>query len=166
MSVFDVIQRRRSIRQYKADIPADEDIRKIIEAGIWAPSGLNNQPWKFKVLKEKEMKDGLKDFTTPRYAEIIGDAPVAICVFLDNSLSYNREKDIMSVGSCIQNILLEAYERGLGTCWLGEIINKKEEVQKYLATDPDYELMAVIMLGYSDEQVTQVCRKELDSFLI
>lgn len=164
MNIQESIKERRSIRQYTNKEPCQEDINKILEAATWAPSGLNNQPWKFKVLKDKEKKDGLGKFT--KYAKIIKNAPTAICVFLDNSVSYNREKDIMAIGACIQNMLLVAHSLGLGTCWLGEILNKRVEVEKYLGVDSDCELMAVIALGYSDEEVTQGCRKNLKTFLL
>lgn len=102
MTLAEVIKQRRSIRQYQDKMPKEVDIQKILEAGTWAPSGLNNQPWKFKVTKNKE-KNGLAEFT--KYSQIIRDAPVAICVFLDIGKSYNHEKDIMAIGACIQNIL-------------------------------------------------------------
>lgn len=163
MKLENAIKQRRSIRQYTDKVPEDEDIKRVLEAAIWAPSGLNNQPWKFKVVKNKIQREGLAKFT--KYGDIIIDAPVSICVFLDTGASYNRDKDIMAVGACIENMLLFAQDMGLGTCWLGEILNRREEVQKYLKTDSDYELMAVITLGYSDEQVTKGCRKNLNSFL-
>lgn len=164
MKVEQAIRQRRSIRQYTKDAVQDSDIQKIMEAAIWAPSGLNNQPWKFKVLKSEDEKNGLAKFT--KYGRIIRDAPIAICVFLDNSSTYNREKDIMAVGACIQNMLLQAYELGLASCWLGEILNKREEAEAFLKVDADYELMAVISLGYSDEELTEACRKKLNTFII
>lgn len=164
MKIEDAIKQRRSIRQYTGEMPREEDILSILEAATWAPSGLNNQPWKFKIVKDKKEKSGLAKFTN--YRKIVEDAPIAICVFLDNGATYNREKDIMAIGACIQNMLLAAYERSLGTCWLGEILNKRKEVEKYLHIDPDYELMAVVTLGYSDEEVTEGCRKNPESFLL
>ena len=83
-----------------------------------------NVQWKFKVIKSPEKKNGLVKFT--KYGDIVKNAPIVIAVFLDNGATYNREKDIMAIGACIQNILLQAYELGLGTCWLGEIINRKD----------------------------------------
>ena len=59
MDILDIIRQRRSIREYKKDMPEDSDIEKILEAGRWAPSGLNNQPWRFLVIKEKAKKNGL-----------------------------------------------------------------------------------------------------------
>ena len=101
-----------------------------------------------------------------KYGDIIRDAPVAIAVCMDVSDSYNREKDLMAVGACIQNILLEAHALGLGACWLGEILNKKQAVAKYLNLESDLELMAVVTLGYPDEDVTEGCRKSLKGLII
>jgi len=142
MEILDTIRSRRSIRQYSEEFPKDEEIEKILEAGRWAPSGLNNQPWRFLRIVDKSKKDGLAAFT--KYGKIIKGAPVALVVCMDVADSYNRDKDLMAIGACIQNMLLEAHSLGLGACWLGEILNKKEEVSEYLKLDEDLEVMAVI----------------------
>ena len=164
MDVGNAIRQRRSIRQYTNEMPKKEDVKKILEAAIWAPSGLNNQPWKFKVIEDKPQKDGLAEFT--KYSKIVKNAPLVICVFLDNSATYNRDKDVMAVGAAIENMLLTACELGLAACWLGEILNKASQVQDYLKTDSDYELMAVVTLGFSDEEVTKGCRRAFKSFTL
>ena len=164
MDIIDTIRQRRSIRKYKQRMPEDKDIDKILEAGRWAPSGLNNQPWRFLVIKEKSLKDEIAKFT--KYGHVIMSCPVLICVFLDKRSSYNRDKDLMAVGACIQNMCLAAYSLGLGTCWLGEILNQKEKVHQYLNTDRDLELVAVVTLGYTNEGVTDGCRKPVKTFLI
>lgn len=163
MKIYDAIRGRRSIRQYTSAAPAATKIKKILEAGTWAPSGLNNQPWKFKVLKEKKLKDGLAEFTSS--GTVIKSAPIAICVFLDKKAMYNREKDTMAIGACIQNMLLEARELGLEACWLGEILNKRRAAEKYIGAGPRYELMAVVAAGYSDRKAAG-SRKKLESFIL
>jgi nitroreductase len=125
---------------------------------------LNNQPWKFLLIKDKAKKDGLAAFT--KYGNIIKDAPVVIVVCMDVADSYNHDKDLMAIGACIQNILLQAHSMGLGACWLGEITNKKQEASTYLNLHQDFELMSVVTLGYPDEGVTEGCRKPLKSLLI
>jgi nitroreductase len=157
--ILDIIKQRRSIREYKKKMPSGEDIEKILEAGGWAPSGLNNQPWRFLVIKDKAQKDKLAEFT--KYGDIIKDAPAVIVVCKDIADSYNRDKDLMAIGACIQNMCLEAHSLGLGTCWMGEILNRKKEVHKYLDLDEDLELMAVVTLGYPNEDITKGCRKPL-----
>jgi len=69
MEILEIIRSRRSIREYAKDIPREEEVEKILEAGRWAPSGLNNQPWRFLVIKDKKRKDGLAPFT--KYGNII-----------------------------------------------------------------------------------------------
>ncbi len=164
MDVLDIIKSRRSIREYTKEMPKNQDMEKILEAARWAPSGLNNQPWRFLVIKDKAKKDGLAKFT--KYGRVIKDVPLIIVVCMDIADSYNRDKDLMAIGACIQNMCLEAYSIGLGTCWLGEILNKKQEVSQYLNLDTDLEIMAVVTLGYPDEDITEGCRKSLKSLKI
>ncbi len=163
-TITDTIKERRSVRKYTTEMPGDDLIESVLDAGRWAPSGLNNQPWKFLVVKDPERKSALAGLT--KYARVIDSAPVAVCVFLDQDVSYNREKDIMAVGACVQNMLLAAYSLGLGTCWLGEILNKKDEVASYLKVPSDCELMAVITLGYPAGEPEKGSRRSLDSFLV
>lgn len=164
MDILDIIRQRRSIREYKKELPSDTDIEKVLEAARWAPSGLNNQPWRFLVIKDKSKRDGLAGFS--KYGDVIKDAAVVIIVCMDIADSYNREKDLMAIGACIQNMCLEAYSIGLGTCWLGEILNRKQEVCRYLNLDEELELMAVVVLGYPDEDITKGCRKPLKKLKI
>ena len=164
MDMLETIRSRRSIRRYASQLPQDEELDKILEAGRWAPSGLNNQPWRFLKITDKAKKDGLAAFT--KYGKIIMEAPAVLVVCMDVADSYNRDKDLMAIGACIQNMLLEAHALGLGTCWLGEILNKKQELAKYLKLDKDLEIMAVITMGKSEESITESCRKNLKSLMI
>ncbi len=163
-TVIEVIKTRRSIRKFQEKQLDEETIKKIIEMGTWAPSGLNNQPWKFVIVKDKEMKDKLAEKT--RYSHIIKNAPVCIAVFLDNSQSYDRVKDIQAIGACIQNMLLTVHAFGLGGVWLGEILNRKEEVEKLLEVPSELELMAVVALGYPAESGGKGQRKPLEEVII
>jgi nitroreductase len=151
MDILDEIKKRRSIRKNKMVMPDDEDIQKMLEAGRWAPSGLNNQPWRFMVVRDGDTKKRISAFT--KYGPVIRKAPLLIVVCMDTAISYNRDKDMMAIGACIENMLLEAHSLGLGACWLGEILNKKEDLAEFLDLDDDLEIMAVITVGYPDEEV-------------
>ena len=141
-----LIFERRSIRHF-TDRPITEGmVNAILEAGRWAPSGLNNQPWRFAVIRDRELR--LKIAKLTKYHRIIEEAPVIISVFLDNSALYHREKDIQSVGAALQNMLLMAHSLELGAVWLGEILKNGESLCKLLNLPPHYELMAVIAAGY------------------
>jgi nitroreductase len=139
--VIKAIHTRRSVREFLDKLPTEREIREILEAGIWAPSGLNNQPWRFIVVKEPGKKDLMSKLT--HYSRTVKSAPALIAVFMDQEASYDRTKDCMGIGASNQNILLAAHSLGLGTVWLGEIL-----VKKLLKAPEKWELMAVIALGY------------------
>jgi len=146
MEVYSAIKNRRSIRFFIKKRVSEEKIVSICEAARWAPSGLNNQPWRFVIVHDKNIKEKISPFT--QYHSIIKRADFLILVFLDKKESYNRIKDIQAVGACIQNMLLCAFELGVGSCWMGEILNKKEKVCSFFNLKPRYELMACVAFGY------------------
>ncbi len=163
MEILDIIKNRRSVREFLDKEVDDFLIEKILDAGRWAPSGLNNQPWRFAVVRDSELKDGLAKQT--KYGHIIQGAPISIAVFLDNSAGYDRTKDVQAMGACIQNMLLAAHSLGLGTCWLGEILNKKEAVREILNVPGEFELMAVIAVGHPAEKQRTSERKPMEELL-
>jgi nitroreductase len=150
MDAFELIKTRRSIRKFTEEPVADEIIERIIEAGVWAPSGLNNQPWRFAVIKDGELKQKISALT--RYSRVVVSANVLIAVFLDNASGYDRTKDVQAIGACIQNMLLYIHSMGLGAVWLGEILKSREEVLRIVNGPEDFELMAVIALGHPASQ--------------
>lgn len=164
MDVLNLIKKRRSTRKYKFKQISHSLVNRILEAGRWAPSGLNNQPWRFRVISDSQGKNDLSEFT--KYGYILRKASVLILVFLDTNNSYHRDKDIMAIGACIQNMLLEAHGLGIGSCWLGEILQQKKAVNSYLKLPNSIELMAVVTLGYSAEKLKIGRRKQLKKLLL
>ena len=55
--ILDLIKNRRTTRVYKEEMISEEELEKIIEAGMWAPSGHNRQPWHFTIIENKEISD-------------------------------------------------------------------------------------------------------------
>lgn len=149
-SLLAAIRSRRSIRHFKKEPVSDDLLDQILEAGLWAPSGKNNQPWKFAVIRDEMLKASLASLT--HYSAIIHSAPVCIAIFLDHTLVYDRTKDVQAVGACIQNMLLSIHALGLGGVWLGEILKNKEKVRELLRAKKEWELMAVIALGHPSER--------------
>ena len=143
--VFKTILNRRSIRDYTDEQITDEEINQILESGRWAPSANNYQPWRFLIIKDAQKIEDLGQFT--KYANIMRKSKVNILVFLDKKFQGDRVKSIQSIGACIQDMLLAAHELGIGTCWIGEIINRHEKVEKFLNLPENLELMALITLG-------------------
>jgi nitroreductase len=162
-AVLEAIFARRSIREY-TDAPVNQqDIQTIMEAGRWAPSGLNNQPWRFAVVQHPKLKEEIAQQT--RYREIIRSAPVIIAVFMDNDASYDRVKDCQGVGACLQNMWLAIHALDLGGVWLGEILKNKERVKEILEAPEAYELMAVLAVGHPKHRQQKSHRKTLSELV-
>ncbi len=153
------IKERFSVRKFKSTDISDELIKEILDTARWAPSGLNNQPWKFIIIRDSAIKEQIAQQT--HYSAIIRNAPVCIAVFYDKTAGYNYVKDVQGCGAAIQNMLLAVHNLGLGGVWLGEILNKRSEVERILEVPADFELMAVVALGYPDEEPKGRTRKPL-----
>ena len=146
VQIIDIIKSRRSVREFM-DRPVEDDlIANILDAGRWAPSGLNNQPWRFVVVRDREIAGSLAGCT--RYSSIVHSAPLLIAVFLDRDVMYDHTKDVQACGAAIQNMLLAAHGMGLGSVWLGELLNQKDKVRNILNAPGSLELMAVVAIGY------------------
>lgn len=165
MDTKKAIEGRRSVREFTDEEIADDLLDRFIEAAHWAPSGLNNQPWRFMKIKGgTELTETLSSLT--KYRGIVAGARALIAVFLDSRETYDRTKDLMSAGAAIQNLLLTAHDMGIGTCWLGEILGRREEVEALLRVPGDYELVALIAAGYPRERERVGVRKPLETFII
>lgn len=162
--VQDAIRKRRSIREFTGQEVSGKLLRKIVAAGIWAPSGLNNQPWRFVLIRDAAVRNKLASQTT--YSHIILGAPALITVLLDRSAMYDELKDHQSAGACIQNMLLAAEELGLGAVWLGQILKNKHQVNAILHLDDTYDLMAVLAVGYPLHRNQKSQRKPIADFIV
>jgi nitroreductase len=162
-SLLRLIKERRSVRRYITKPVSGRHLKRVLEAGRWAPSGLNNQPWRFAVIRDTSLKKRLAKLTES--ASVVRSADVIISVFLDKKTVYNRTKDIQAIGAAMQNMLLEAHSLGLGSCWLGEILNKKEKVCRLLKAPSGYELMGFISLGWPKRKKRSSKRKRLDTLI-
>jgi nitroreductase len=166
---------RRSIRIFTKRKVNRLKIEKIINAGLYAPSSKNCQPWHFIVLKEKK-KDRIAEITEKNFEQpswyspekssvlasckIIKQAPILILVFNKGPRSGGEKKatkdtelisaiiaETLSVGACIENMLLMATSLGLGSLWVGDLRNAKSHIEKYLKIK--YDLIAGVAVGYS-----------------
>ncbi|MDH4320683.1 MAG: nitroreductase family protein [Desulfobulbaceae bacterium] len=162
--VLEAIQKRRSIREY-TDHPVESDLlREIIRAGTWAPSGLNNQPWRFVIITDQQTRHRLAAQT--HYGHIVKAAPALIAVYLDQAAIYNEVKDHQAAGACIENMLLATEALGLGAVWLGQILQNKQEVNDILGLADDYDLMAVLAIGHPAHHDQHSQRKPLADVIL
>lgn len=162
--VLQAIYDRRSRREFTDQIVDVSVLNEIIKAGIWAPSGLNNQPWRFVVITDPAVIKELS--TTTHYTHIVVGAPALIAVYLDTQSMYDEVKDHQAVGACIQNMLLATEDLGLGGVWLGQILKNKNDVSDILGVGDEYDLMAVLALGHPARTDQQSNRKNLEDFIL
>jgi nitroreductase len=163
-AVLEAIRKRRSIREYTGATIKAEQLRAIVEAGMWAPSGLNNQPWRFVTIRDAAVRELVAQQT--HYGHIVRAAGALIAVYLDKDAMYDDVKDHQSAGACIQNMLLAAEALELGAVWLGQILKNKAAVNRILDLGDNLDLMAVIALGYPLHHNQQSTRKGIASLII
>lgn len=161
-SCLDVIRRRRSIRSYTSEQIKEEELQAILEAGKWAPSAHNSQPWHFTVIQnrdvithisevsKRDMCDSPVDWVAKfgqSKSSIFYDAPTLIVV------SGKAESPFMPRVDCsaaIENMLLAAESLNIGSCWIGLIryFFEHEEEVKVLQFPDGYEPFYGVCLGY------------------
>ena len=163
MNILDLIKSRRSVREFIGEEVSDEQIAEILEAGQWAPSGLNNQPWRFVIIKDTDVIEKIADCT--KYSHVVNAAKTLLAVFLDNDATYNRTKDVQAIGAAIQNMLLAIHGLQLGACWLGEILNQRDRVEQILEVPESFELMAVLAVGHPKQGERMSSRKPLEKMI-
>jgi nitroreductase len=164
MDLLDGIYTRRSVREFTGRPVPREQLLEIIRAGTWAPSGLNNQPWRFVAIRNDEVLYRLAGLT--KYHKVIEGAPACIAVFIDTEAMYEEVKDHQAMGACIQNMLLATHALGLGAVWLGEILKNSGEVLSLLKLPERLRLMAVIAVGHPSGRDRKSDRKGLSEVLI
>ena len=162
--ILKAIHERRSVRHY-TDAPVSRElIMTALEAASWAPSGLNNQPWRFAVIWDKALQEALGALT--RYSSILTSASVLIPVFLDKEASYDYTKDCQAIGACLQNLLLSLHAMDLGAVWIGEILKNKERVIEILALPERLELMAIVAVGHPASRNQRSNRRPIDELIL
>lgn len=155
---------RRSIRQF-LDAPVERGlVLDALEAASWAPSGLNNQPWRFALIWDEGEKEKLAQLT--RYSAMLKSAAVLVPVFLDTEVSYDRTKDCQAIGACIQNLLLALHSFDLGAVWIGEILKNKDRAIEILGLPDRLELMAVVALGHPAHRKQSSHRRPIEELIV
>ena len=121
----EIINTRRSIREYQDREVADEDILKILKAGMQAPgSRLGAEPWEFVVVKNRDTLERLGEIK-PR----VKNAPVAIVLVANIERAFYKTVWQQDMGAACENMLLEAVNLGLGALWNG-VAPEEERMQK------------------------------------
>ena len=154
--IIKAIKDRRSVRKYKETPVAREKIEALLEAAMLAPSACNSRPWRFVVITNREVLDKLSEHH--KFAKMLRKAPVAIviCALADEQAQNAIAEGFwpQDCGAATQNILLQAQEMGLASCWCG--VYPKEHlvpvVREILDLPEDEIPFNIIVIGEGDEE--------------
>ncbi len=183
MDIFAAIKERRSCRAFlPKPVPAGA-IEKILDAGVWAPSPMNAQPWEFIVISSQEVKEKIHAEAEERkkalheksgwkwlgryQVDFLLSAPSIIAVignpdktgadkFLDGECAGMGYQHACS--AAIQNMLLAAHAQGLGSLWYS--LFDAESMRKILGIDPPKVPLALVCLGKQAGDPLQTARKD------
>lgn len=183
MDIFDAISERWSCRDFAPDEVSDEDIRKILQAAVSAPSPLNTQPWEFVVVTNQGVKERIfaeaercknwaldqsgwkwlagyrPEFlkSAPAFVAVVGDPKKSgVDMFMEGGpVGYQH-----ACAAAIQNMLLSAHALGLGTLWF--TFFEKERLRQILEIDPEKTPLAIVCLGKPAGEAKKTPRKAAD----
>ena len=146
------IENRRSIRKYQAgfELPR-EDVERLLEAAMLAPSACNTRPWEFVVVTNPAMKRNLT--LVQPYCKALADASLAIVVCGRPELQDGIAEGFwpLDCAAATENLLLQATEMGYGSCWcaLYPRMDRVEAVRKLL--DVESMPLNIIIVGKATE---------------
>ena len=164
MTVMEAIQGRTSIREY-LDTPIEEEkLLQVLEAGRLAPSAANGQHWKFLVVQDYDIRQKLMPACGGQ--SFIGQAP-AVLVLVGTKpgiMTNSQPAEAVDLSIAMSFMILEAYELGLGTCWIAAY--RQEPVKAVLNIPDEYSVVAVSPLGYPAVPPRLRPRKELSEVVV
>jgi nitroreductase len=133
---MEAIFARRSIRKYTSDPVKDEDITKMLRAGMAAPTGGNRKPWHFIVIKDRGILDRLAE--NHPYGKMLFEAPLCIAVCGDPSLTpLPRNFVPQDCSAATMNILHAAVALGLGAVWIGLALPEHYDMAREILGVPE-----------------------------
>lgn len=167
-TVWNIIKERRDIRKYQLRDVSDNLILDIIEAGAFAHSEGNSQPWEFIIIRNPQMKKAIVETCYNQMWML--EAPVLIVACINMRLAsaiYGERGEkllgIQGVAAAMQNMLLAAETLGLGSCWVGSFIESRISI---LTKCPEYvRPCAVITIGWPAEKPPQPILQNLKELI-
>ncbi len=150
---LEILQARKSVRQYSDRKVTEEQLETLVRAGMAAPSAVNRQPWLFFAINDRVLLDALGDRLP--YAKMLLQAPAAIvvCGNMEKALdAWQQEFWIQDCSAATQNILLAAESMGLGSVWTAvyPAPDRIEIVRNALNLPPHLIPLNVLPIGYPD----------------
>ncbi|VVB85018.1 Coenzyme F420:L-glutamate ligase [uncultured archaeon] len=154
MDVSEAIRKRSTVRQFRNGSLPDDVLDRIFEAARWAPSPFNTQPWEFVIIRDKETLRAISKYA--RYSGYLAEAPMAIAVIVppvNSKFSWVESigEPRFAAAMAVQNMMLAAWEMGIGTCWVSI---EREKVREILDVPKTHFVLTVMRLGYPEVMPT------------
>ena len=145
---------RVSVRRYQDRPVEKEKILAVLKAAMQAPSAINQQPWEFFVVTDRDMLKRLADACP--YGKMVATAPVAIVAAYRSDCSLQEYVHI-DLSIAMENLWLETDAQGLGGVWIGTapIANRMRAVEKAIGIPSGLRAFAVFPFGYPAEERPQ-----------
>jgi len=154
------VKARRSIRSFQDKNISENEIEMILEAGRWAPSASNRQPWEFIVVKNKEILNNLTKCLS--YGKFMKEAPIAIAIVAKIKTSpkwYMIDTSLVSM-----NMMLMAWSMGIGTCWIGTM--NREKAKEIIGLGKNDHLLTLLPFGYIKGEIPEpTARKSIEKIV-
>jgi nitroreductase len=144
MEVFEAVQTILAVRQYQDKPVPPETTRRLIEAGRLTGSSMNQQPWHFIVVEERDTLQKLGALA--RTGPYLAQTPLAIVVAVEKT-----EYAISDGSRAIQSMLLTAWSEGVGSNWVG--FAGMGGVSALLGIPAELEVLAVLAFGYPAQEI-------------
>ncbi|GAB7081665.1 nitroreductase family protein [Megalodesulfovibrio paquesii] len=201
MTVQEAIAQRRSIRAFSGAPLSDAQLNTLLDAARLAPSSLNSQPWRFKVVSSAEEKAWLAGSVSRQQGLFTSAGAVLLCCadlsgylkgseeavqayvesgftgpVMDGIKDYLaveqasarerlRAAGAMNVALAVSQLMLQAVELGLGTCWVGMF--NEAEVKAHFGLGEDLAVIALLAVGVpAGENPGPARRKPLDAIVL
>ena len=153
MNVMEAIMGRRTIRKFSQEELSSAALRDLVDAARMAAHGANVQPLKYAIITGKELREQV--FETTKWAACIpdgtpkeGERPMAyIIVYADENI---KKECMVDAGAAVTNIMLAAWEMGIGSCWIGSL--NRPVLREILQSPENLKILYAVALGYPAQQ--------------
>lgn len=155
--MIDLLMNRRSLRHYMEKKVEEDDIKKIIQMALTAPSGHNLKPWEFVVVEDEETIKKLAN-SRGRDSKFMEDAPLGIAIAIDpeKSPTYLTDGSILAI-----YIQLAAQSLGIHSCWIqahdryaDDGSSMETNIKNILNIPENYRILCLLSMGYSARERT------------
>ena len=164
MDLFEAIAKRQSYRAGFKDAPVSkEDLRKIVEAGLNAPSGKNAQTTSFVIVDEKQILENIRQAHKSNKAMQQCQALIACIIDKEPELIYEGYSfQVEDCAAAVENMLLAITGLGYATVWIDgwlRVQNRAGEIGKLLGVPEDKIVRVVLPIGIADAEYKRPCKK-------